>query len=54
MFTIQFSKNVYVWHITSRSTEGHKKLICKRCEVKKVKKQKWANDALGAHGNKSG
>ena len=30
----------------SRSTEGHKKVICKRCEVKKVKKQKWANDPL--------
>ena len=41
-------------HMTSRSTEGHKKVICKRCEVKKVKKQKWANDALGAHGNKRG
>ena len=23
--------------MTSRSTEGHKKVICKRCEVKKVK-----------------
>ena len=38
--------------MTSRSTEGHKKVICKRCEVKKVKKQKLANDVLGAHGNK--
>ena len=41
-------------HMTSSSTEGDKKVICKRCEVKKVKKQKWANDALGTHGNKRG
>ena len=27
--------------MTSRANEGHKKVICKRCEVKKVKTQKW-------------